>query len=106
MLDGGGARQTKVPCCRQTRAPSPINPSNRLLPSTFILEGHPLSAAVDVRGVTSPQPTPTVLLVEDSEADVLALQRTLQPLGVALVCVTSGEAAVQALAHHDFVAVL
>ncbi|MFP2909842.1 ATP-binding protein [Pyxidicoccus sp. 3LFB2] len=65
-----------------------------------------MSAAVDVRGVTAHQPTPAVLLVEDSEADVVALQRALQPLGVALVCVTSGEEAVQALAHHDFVAVL
>ncbi|WP_164021392.1 ATP-binding protein [Pyxidicoccus trucidator] len=65
-----------------------------------------MSAAVDVRGVTSRQPGPAVLLVEDSEADVLALQRALQPLGLALVCVTSGEEAVQTLAHHDFVAAL
>ncbi|WP_164001504.1 ATP-binding protein [Pyxidicoccus caerfyrddinensis] len=65
-----------------------------------------MSAAIDVRGVTSPGASPAVLLVEDSAADAVALQRALQPLGVALVCVTSGEDAVQALERQDFVAVL
>ncbi|MCY1015705.1 hybrid sensor histidine kinase/response regulator [Pyxidicoccus sp. MSG2] len=65
-----------------------------------------MSAAVDVRGVTSPGASPAVLLVEDSAADAIALQRALQPLGVALVCVTSGEEAVQAVERQDFVAVL
>ena len=65
-----------------------------------------MSAAVDVRGVTSPGNSPAVLLVEDSAADVVALQRALQPLGVALVCATSGEEALRALERHDFVAVL
>ncbi|MFP2932793.1 ATP-binding protein [Pyxidicoccus sp. 3LG] len=65
-----------------------------------------MSAAFDVRGVTSQRTAPAVLLVEDSEADVLALQRTLQPLGVALVCVASGEEALEALPEHEFVAAL
>ncbi|QSQ18935.1 response regulator [Pyxidicoccus parkwayensis] len=65
-----------------------------------------MSAAVDARGVTVQEARPALLLVEDSEADVAALQRALQPLGVALVCVASGEEAVKALEHHDFVAVL
>ncbi|MCP3143425.1 ATP-binding protein [Pyxidicoccus xibeiensis] len=65
-----------------------------------------MSAAFDVRGVTSSRAAPAILLVEDSEADVLALQRVLQPLGVTLVCVTSGEAALDVLPRHEFVAVL
>jgi PAS domain S-box-containing protein len=65
-----------------------------------------LSAAVDVRGETFRAPGPAILLVEDSEADVLMLQRALQPLGVALVCVPSGEEAVQVLSRHELVAVL
>jgi CheY-like chemotaxis protein len=50
--------------------------------------------------------TPSVLLVDDRKENLLALEAVLEPLGVRLVSVTSGEAALRALLEDDYAVIL
>ena len=50
--------------------------------------------------------TAAVLLVDDRQENLLALEATLEPLGHHLVSVTSGAAALKELLRHDFACIL
>jgi PAS domain S-box-containing protein len=54
----------------------------------------------------SAEPKVKILLVDDQEAHLLALEAILQPLGQNLVKARSGEVALRHLLHDDFAAVL
>ena len=47
-----------------------------------------------------------MLIVDDIEANLVAMERTLAPLGAELVCVTSGEQALRATLSDDFAAAI
>ena len=51
-------------------------------------------------------PKPNVLLVDDYEANLIALEATLESLDVELVRATSGEAALEKLLREEFAVIL
>ena len=56
--------------------------------------------------VVEPARRQKMLIVDDIEANLVAMERTLAPLGAELVCVTSGEQALRATLSDDFAAAI
>ena len=54
----------------------------------------------------TPDPPASVLIVDDSPANLIALGAVLQPLGVRVVEASSGEQALQCVANETFAVVL
>jgi CheY-like chemotaxis protein len=52
------------------------------------------------------QPPASILLVDDHEENLLALDAVLEPLGQRLVCARSGEEALRKLLHDEFAVIL
>lgn len=56
--------------------------------------------------VTGEQPRASILLVDDSQANLVALSSILEPLGQRLVLASSGREALRALLHEEFALIL
>ncbi len=53
-----------------------------------------------------PEPTASILLVDDQPANIMALQEVLRPLGQRIVAVNSGDEALRCLLHQEFALIL
>ena len=54
----------------------------------------------------APQDLPTVLIVDDDADDLVALEATLEPLGLRVVKANGGEEALKCILDRDFVVVI
>ena len=87
----------------QTASPAPKDASD---PDTARAPALPPALQHPPVQVAEPTRQQKVLIVDDIEANLVAMERTLTALGAELVCVTSGEQALRATLSNDFAAAI
>ena len=87
----------------QTASPAPKDASD---PDTARAPALPPALQHPPVQVAEPARQQKVLIVDDIEANLVAMERTLTTLGAELVCVTSGEQALRATLSNDFAAAI